>query len=115
MSRALRASAIPFRLVMPAACNSAMTGARSAAIRLARADRAMSAAFGARWPMWRPVGIGAVCHRRVNSSATLSPRDADLVRVKVNRASASGLAPQDVVQAIHDDDLADLNRLSPAD
>jgi hypothetical protein len=38
---------MPFRLVIPAARTSAMTGARSAAVRLARADCALSAVFGA--------------------------------------------------------------------
>jgi hypothetical protein len=36
----LSAAAIPLRLVIPVACSSAMIGARSAAVRLARADRA---------------------------------------------------------------------------
>jgi hypothetical protein len=43
---------MPFKLVIPAARSSATIGARSAAARLARADRAMSAVFGARWPKW---------------------------------------------------------------
>jgi hypothetical protein len=61
---------MPFKLVIPAACSSAMTGARSAAVRLARADRAMSAVFGGRWPKWRPVGIAPVCQSSVNGSQT---------------------------------------------
>jgi hypothetical protein len=82
---------VPLRLVMPAACNSFRMGARSAALALARAVRALSALLGARWPKWRPVGIGKVCHRRVNSSATLFPRDAGLARVKVNSAFAPAI------------------------
>jgi hypothetical protein len=49
---------------------------------LARADRALSAMLGARWPVWRPVGMTGVCHRAVKSLETLSPRGAGLIRVK---------------------------------
>jgi hypothetical protein len=66
--RSSRAAARSFRLVIPAARSSAITGARSAATRLARAMRALSAMLGARWPKWRPVGIAPVCQSSVNSS-----------------------------------------------
>jgi hypothetical protein len=70
--RSLSAAAMPFRLVIPAARSSATIGARSAAVRLARADRAMSAVFGARWPKWRPVDIAAVCQSHINGSEALA-------------------------------------------
>jgi hypothetical protein len=73
MPRPSSAAAMSFRLVMPAARSSAITGARSAAARLARAVRALSALLGARWPVWRPVGIAAVCHCSINGSETLPP------------------------------------------
>jgi hypothetical protein len=40
---------MPLRLVSPVARSSAMIGAKSAAIRLARAERALSAMLGPRW------------------------------------------------------------------
>jgi hypothetical protein len=62
---------MPFKLVIPAARSSAMTGDRSAAVRLARAMRALLAMLGARWPKWRPVGVAPVCQSYVNSSQLL--------------------------------------------
>jgi hypothetical protein len=70
--RSLSAAAMPFKVVIPAVRSSAMIGARSAAVRLARADRATSAVFGARWPKWRPVDIAAVCQSHINGSETLA-------------------------------------------
>jgi hypothetical protein len=61
---------MPFKLVIPAVRSSATIGARSAAVRLARADRAMSAVFGARWPKWRPVGMALVCQGYLNGPQT---------------------------------------------
>jgi hypothetical protein len=51
-------------------CSWAMTGARSAATRLARSTRALSALLGARWPKWRPGDMAAVCLWAVNSLET---------------------------------------------
>jgi hypothetical protein len=50
--------------------SSAMTGARLAALAAASATRALSALLGARWPKWRPGGIGTIFHCPVNSSET---------------------------------------------
>jgi hypothetical protein len=74
---------MPFKLVIPVVRSSAMTGARSAVVRFARAMRALSAMLGARWPVWRPVGMAPVCQGYINASKTLSPRDVGLARVKV--------------------------------
>jgi hypothetical protein len=52
---------MPFRLATPAARSSFRSGARLAAVRFTRAVRAWSAMLGARWPVWRRVGIAAVC------------------------------------------------------
>jgi hypothetical protein len=57
----------PRKDVIPAACSSAMMGARSAAFAMACA---VSALFGARWPKWRPVGMAAVCPSYVNGWQT---------------------------------------------
>jgi hypothetical protein len=67
--RAFSASAMPLRLVIPLSCNSLRAGARSRARATARAVRALSAMLRPRWPMWRPVGMLAVCQPVVNSSA----------------------------------------------
>jgi hypothetical protein len=85
-----------FRLVTPAARSSAMMGASAAALALARAIRALSALFRARWPMWRPVGIIALCQCRVNFFETLSPRGTGRTRagsdVELRRPRAGSTA-----------------------
>ena len=52
---------MPFRLATPAARSSFRSGAKLTAVRFTRAVRAWSAMLGAQWPVWRPVGIAAVC------------------------------------------------------
>jgi hypothetical protein len=96
--RSSRAAARSFRLVIPAARSSAITGARSAATRLARAMRALSAMLGARWPKWRPVGVAPVYQSSVNSSPisrvgtpgeTLTPLHSNAVSVHISSLAST--------------------------